>query len=414
MSTGAGFQTLASHTADNYGSGILSRVRLHFSAIRIGPSTWHYWLTFALAVMLLPLGAVTRLSFAPPVYLLALFLKVAFGSTILAAILHVVDTPLSKTIAAFGQRPVRLAPPAVMGCVLVTMFGWSTGLLFSAATFVVVEFLYRHPKHRLRLVCSVLFPALYLLVVIILICYYNAIATSVRNPGAYDHAFMRLDAWFGFNVPSMSRLATETFPPQLLSWAETTYFGMFNILGATLILIALNGGVWRAMRFVGGVALAYYLTLAVFMVFPSQGPYSLCLDHASSFPSGLHSYSIHFALLDEAARLYQHSSTMLTSGGYFISFPCMHVVKPTLALWYLRAHKRIGFLLAAYLLVLPVAIILLEMHYFVDIPVGFAIAAIMIFVSDSEALQPVARLVKDYLHAVLSPKRPDRISSPLS
>ena len=403
MLSGASSGALSGHTSDDRRSRFLSRVRFHVSATRIAPSAWHYWVTLSLAALLLPLGAVTRLSFAPPIYLLALFAKVAFSSVILAAILHVIDTPLSATIAVFRNRPIRLAAPAVMGCALVSLFGWSAGLLFTAATFVVVEFLYRHPKHRLKVACSVLFPALYLLGVIVLMFYYNAIAASVRNPGAYGPAFMRLDAWFGFNVPAMSKLAVDTFPPQLLSWSETIYFGMFNILGATLILIALDGGMWRAMRFVGGVALAYYVTLALFMAFPNQGPYSLCLDHASSFPSSLRSYPIHFALLDEAARLYRHSSTMLTAGGYFISFPCMHVVKPTLALWYLRAHKKIGWLLAAYLLVLPVAIVLLEMHYFVDIPVGFAIAAIVIVISDSAALRSVQRLLQDCLHAGRSP-----------
>ena len=405
---------LSVHNAEDRRSRLLSRVRFHVSATRIAPVAWHYWVTLALAAMLMPLGAVTRLSFEPPIYLLALFAKVAFSSIILAAILHVIDTPLSTTITAFRNRPVRLMAPAVMGCALVSLFGWSAGLPFTAAAFVAVEFLYRHPKHRLRIVCSLLFPALYLLVVIILMFYYNAIAASVRNPGAYDPAFMRLDSWLGFNVPAMSKLAVDTFSPQLLSWAETIYFGMFNILGATLILIALDGGMWRAMRFVGGVALAYYVTLALFMVFPNQGPYSLCLDHASSFPSGLRSYPIHFALLDEAARLYQHSSTMLTSGGYFISFPCMHVVKPTLALWYLRAHKKIGWLLAAYLLVLPVAIILLEMHYFVDIPVGFAIAAMVIVISDSAALRSAQRLLQGRLHFGRSQKRAIPVSSWLS
>ena len=69
----------------------------------------------------------------------------------------------------------------------------------------------------------------------------------------------------------------------------------------------------------------------------------------------------------------------------------------------LRAHKKIGWLLAAYLLVLPVAIVLLEMHYFVDIPVGFAIAAIVIVISDSAALRSVQRLLQDCLHAGRAP-----------
>ena len=140
------------------------------------------------------------------------------------------------------------------------------------------------------------------------------------------------------------------------------------------------------------------------MMFPSQGPYYLCLDHASSFPRVLKSYSIHMSLLDQARQLWHHSSTMLTSGGYYISFPCMHVVKPTLALWYLRAHKRMRLLLGAYLILLPIAIILLEMHYVVDIPVGFAIAGVVIVVSDSRAKRSIQRTMREGLNWRRSPK----------
>ena len=395
MLTGARRGGLFTKTLENQHWRFGSRLGWHASTVpRLAPSSLHYCVTLALAVLLLPLGAVTRLSFEPPIYLLALFTKVAFSSVILAGILHLIDTPLSTAVASFRAHPARLVALPIMGCAFVSVFGWSTGLSLTAAAFVVLEFLHRHPKRRLVVVCSFLLPALYLLLVIVLMFYYNAIAVSVRNPGAYDQSFMRLDSWLGFNVPAMSKLAVDTLPPQLLQWSETIYFGMFDILGATLILIALDGGIWRTMRFVGAVALAYFVTLALFMAFPSQGPYSLCLNHATSFPSVLKSYSIHLSLLDQAARLYRHSSTMLASGGYYISFPCMHVVKPTLALWYLRGHKRIGWLLAAYLVVLPIAIILLEMHYVVDIPVGFAIAGLVIVVSDPSARRSIQRLVR--------------------
>jgi len=403
MLTGARSGTLLAETVDDQRWTFFSRLRFRVSALtRFVPSSLHYWVTLALAFMLLPLGAVTRLSFQPPIYLLALFAKVAFTAVVLAGILHLIDSPFSTIVDSFRVGSSRLVAPPIMGCAFVSFFGWSTGLSLTAAAFVVLEFWHRYPKSRLMVVSSFLLPALYLLVVITLMFYYNAIAVSVRNPGGYDQSFMRLDSWFGFNVPAISKLAVDTFSPRLLQWSETIYFGMFDILGATLILIAIDGGMWRAMRFVGAVALAYYVTLALFMVFPSQGPYSLCLDHASSFPNGLKSYSIHFSLLDQAARLYHHSSTMLASGGYYISFPCMHVVKPTLAMWYLRGHRRIAWLLAAYLVVLPIAIILLEMHYFVDIPIGFAIAGVVIVVSDPSAMLCIRRLVRERLN---SPKK---------
>jgi len=283
--------------------------------------------------------------------------------------------------------------PVVMACAFVYMVGWFTGLSLAAASFVVVEFLYRHPHRRLAVVCSFLLPALYLLLGITLIFYYNDIAASVRFPGTYDPSFMRMDSWFGINVPAISKQAVAMFSPRLLAWAEQVYFGMFNLLGATLILIGVHGRLRRAMRFVSAVVLAYYVSLALFMLFPSQGPFYLCLDHASSFPTILKSYSIQQSLLDQAQQTWRHSSTLLVSGGYYISFPCMHVVKPTVALWYLRGHRTIAWLLAAYLLVLPIAIILLEWHYFVDILVGFAISVLAIIVSDPCAKRYMQRAV---------------------
>jgi PAP2 superfamily protein len=345
----------------------------------------HYWMTLALAALLLPLGALTRLTFEPPLYLLQLFTKVAFSAVALAAILHVVDTPLAVTIASFKVRPARLLIPAAMACVFVALLGWWPGLFVAAVAFVILEFFYRYPADRFSTVSSFLLPALYLLVGVALVCYYNNIAASVRFPGTYDPLFMRLDAWLGIDVPAASKQAVAVFSPRILEWAEEIYFRMFDILGATLILIALEGGLRRAMQFVGAILLAYYITLGLFLVLPSQGPYYLCLDHAQSFPNTLASYPIHMSLLAQAKEMWQHTSTMAVQGGYFISFPCMHVVKPTVALWYLRGHKRIGLFLCAYLLVLPIAIVLLEMHYLVDVPVGFAIAALVIFVSDPSA-----------------------------
>src|SRR5688500_4756158 len=106
---------------------------------RIAPSSLHYWITLVLAVSFLPLATVTRLTFAPPIYLLALFAKVAFSSVILAAILHLIDTPLSTTIDSFRARPGRLLMPAVMGCAFAGVLGWSTGLSLTAASFIVIE-----------------------------------------------------------------------------------------------------------------------------------------------------------------------------------------------------------------------------------------------------------------------------------
>ena len=51
-------------------------------------------------------------------------------------------------------------------------------------------------------------------------------------------------------------------------------------------------------------------------------------------------------------------------------------------------------MLAAYVVVLPIVIILLEMHYVVDIPVGFAVAGLVIVVSNPSAWRSVQRLLR--------------------
>ena len=337
-------------------------------------------------VLLLPLGALTHLTFEPPIYLLKLFAKVAVSAVVLAGILHLVDAPLASTIDSFKVHPMRVLIPAAMAGVFVALLGWWPGLFLASVACVVLEFLYRKPNGRLAILWSLLGPALYLLLGIILVWDYNDIAVSARFAGTYDPLFMRLDSWLGFDVPALSKQAAA-LSPLILVWAEQIYFRMFDILGATLILIALEGGIRRAMQFVGAVLIAYYITLLLFLIVPSQGPYYLCSDHASSFPNTLASYPLHLSLLAHAQKMWGHTSTLVTSGGYFISFPCMHVVKPAVALWYLRGHKRIAFLLLAYLVALPIAIVLLEMHYVVDIPVGFAIAALVILISDPSALR---------------------------
>jgi len=341
----------------------------------------HYWLTIVLVLMLLPAAAASKVALAPPVYLLALFVRVSLTGIVVAGLLHFLDTPIRATLEAFRARPVRLVLPAAMAVAFAIALGWSLGLFLAAVATVVVEFLYRHPQHRVRTAVTLLAPGLYLLLGISLIFLYNPIAVSWRFAGEYDETFMRLDGWLGMNVPAISRQVSAT-APQLLTVAEYLYFGMFDLLGGTLILIALRSGVERAMRFVGALVLAYYITLVLFVLFPSQGPYFLCTDHASTFPQTLRSYPLQMSLLAEARHLWEHTSTVASAGGYYISFPSMHIVKPAVALWYLRRSRVIVLLLLTYMVLLTPAIVVLEMHYFVDIPVGLAIAAFVTYISE--------------------------------
>jgi len=329
------------------------------------------------------LASVARLRFEPPIYLLALFAKIACDAVVLAALFHVIDTPIT-TIQSFRVHPQRLLMLVGLTAVLVVTLG-SAGLFASMVAVVALEFFYRTPQRRWSTVFSFLVPALYMLIGVTLVWDYNDIIASLRFPATFDPVFMRMDSWLGVDVSAMSKKAVALFSPAILVWSEQIYFRMFDVMGAALILITYEGGIRRGMQFVGAVMLAYYVALIVFVVFPSEGPFYLCVDHATSFPSTSISYPIQLSFLAQARQMWEHTSTITTPGGYLVSFPCMHVVKPTVALWYLRDRKRIAALLCAYLVILPIAIMLLEWHYFVDIVAGFAVALVVIYVSDPTA-----------------------------
>jgi len=59
----------------------------------------------------------------------------------------------------------------------------------------------------------------------------------------------------------------------------------------------------------------------------------------------------------------------------------MHIVQPIIVLWFLRRWRRMVIVLAAYDVVLIAAVLLLEMHYVIDILVGVLVAILAITIS---------------------------------
>jgi hypothetical protein len=135
------------------------------------------------------------------------------------------------------------------------------------------------------------------------------------------------------------------------------------------------------MQFAGTLLMSYYLALAIFYLWPSQGPYYLCPAHFSRFPASLQCYHLQKALIQHALALWQHQPIPRISTDYFIALPCMHVVQPLIVLWFLRRFKRMAVALAAYDLALVAAILMLEQHYVIDILVGLPVAALAIAIA---------------------------------
>ena len=219
---------------------------------------------------------------------------------------------------------------------------------------------------------------------------YNCAIVSVRFNFATDPALAAIDRWLlhGHSVSGLTHWAVQAFPLTFFRALEFIYFGMFPQIGATLILVALCDGRTRALQFVGTILMSYYLALAIFYIWPAQGPYSLCPAHFSRFPTSLQSYNIQKTLIPHALALWHHEAIARISTDYFIAFPCMHIVQPIIVLWFLRRWRRIVVALAAYDVVLVAAVFLLEMHYVIDVLVGFLVAAFAITITGAPAGPP--------------------------
>src|SRR5260370_40944597 len=65
----------------------------------------------------------------------------------------------------------------------------------------------------------------------------------------------------------------------------------------------------------------------------------------------------------------------------------MHIAQPLIVMWFLRRWKRIVAVLAAYDVLLVIAIVLVEWHYFVDLLAAVPVAGIAIAITDFSGLR---------------------------
>jgi hypothetical protein len=160
---------------------------------------------------------------------------------------------------------------------------------------------------------------------------------------------------------------------------------MFSQLGAALFLTALLGSQRHAVRYVRALLLGYTIALAIYFMLPAKGPYFICPDHQANYPHDLMSYNAQEGLLNDAQMLWTHKLPpgASTFGGYYISFPCMHIALAFISFWFLLPWKRIaGMVLAFDVILLAPAIVLLEWHYFIGMFGGVATAAMAIWIAN--------------------------------
>ncbi len=352
----------------------------------------HYWISLALALALVPVLLRLHLpvNFDWITLGVAYWLVLAAQSIAVAALLYVVSLPLrdgvGPLVGQYRRNPIRILILLLFFFILGWASGWIKAAFLTVDAVAILE--YRDRRNSLRVAASSVFPpALYLFATFLLIFAYNDIVASVRYNFAYDATFSAMDRAIlhGHSVSDLSHWAIRVFPISFFHFLEAIYFGMFLQIGAGIILLSLCEGRARGLQFVGTILTAYYLALLLFWVWPSQGPYVLCPDHFSRFPSSLQAYNIQKALMAHAVMLWNHVPIRRISTDYFIAFPCMHIAQPVIVLWFLRRWKRAFVMLCIYDVILIAAILFLEWHYVLDIIAGVLVGTISVAVTNNWA-----------------------------
>jgi PAP2 superfamily len=350
---------------------------------------WHYWISLLLGLALVPVlrSQNLPLKFDWITLSVAYWLVLAAQSIFAAVVLCLIGLPggqlLEPFLSRYRQNPLRIVPLLVFVAILVWLTNWLRAMILGIDAVAVLELVNRQKDRRLQAASAILVPAVYLFFGFLMVLAYNNAIASMRYNFATDPALAAIDRWLlhGHSVSDLTHWALEAFPLSFFKGLEFIYFGMFLQIGATLMLLALCEGRTRSLQFVGTILTSYYLALIIFYVWPAQGPYNLCPGHFSRFPASLQSYTIQKTLIPHALALWHHQPIKRISTDYFIAFPCMHIVQPMIVLWFLRRWRMMVVALVAYDGLLIAAILMLEMHYVIDIIAALPVAALAIAIS---------------------------------
>jgi hypothetical protein len=263
-------------------------------------------------------------------------------------------------------------------------FGFWLGLAVAVDALAAAELMERRKQAFEAALGDILLPALYLFCGVVLVFAFNHAIAGIRFAGTFDAVFYHLDRLlFHASVSNIAHWSLSHLPSQFFALLELAYYSLYSQIGGAIFLTALLGSRWYAMKYVRTLLIGYLIALLVFLVFPTVGPFSICPFHLSSYPRSLATFWTQEAILAKARMLWAHRLTSdvvpVNIVDYYIGFPCMHVALPSIAIWFLRPWKRIALFLVVFdgMLLVP-SIILLEWHYLVDLPAGFAVAFLAI------------------------------------
>jgi hypothetical protein len=223
------------------------------------------------------------------------------------------------------------------------------------------------PKERLA---ALLMSSAYFVWAFVLVIYYNAMIAIERFDGRGDVVLERLDEMlcFGGSVPAMAHWFA-LHGGRLFWVVETVYVGLFSLVGACIIVVSLADGLRKGIRFAGAIATAYYISLIIFAILPTTGPYLLS---PTQWPHGI--------ILIFQREVVRELTTGRIMPTYYIGFPSMHVTQPLIAAWFLRKRPAFARIVLIYTAVMIPSIFLLEEHYVLDVIAAFPLAALSIWI----------------------------------
>jgi len=347
---------------------------------------WIATCLFAALVVPLFLAAKLPLSVNWPRLVSIFWVGLSLHSVAFAVLLMVIGFPIHQTLGPVwthykAQKP-RLVFFVIFAIIMILQFGLLSGFVLIVLAVVLGELVDRTRGDLnaiVNLIKPLLVPSVYLFLGLVMVFAYNDLIATVKNPSAYDWLYLKMDSYLlgGSSVSAIAHSLIRRMPSSAV-WSEVIYYGMFNQIGAALIVLAIYAGSKEAARYVGTLLTAYYLGLILFFLWPSMGPFYTCPGHFSEFPNFLRTYGSQLGMAQKAQLLATNRSLSQVDTDYFVAFPCLHIAQPLIVAWFLRKWKRIVVFLLAYDALLIPAILLLEWHYFVDIVGGVAVAALAI------------------------------------
>jgi len=356
---------------------------VHF--FRLGPAV----LGALLAVLLL-LFKMLGISLRFQVLTLSgLYLSIGAQSVTYAVILTAIQFPRDLFVPNL-KRLLRRPEVIVGGLALGFLFLKLLPLAFGISLLISVLVLFVVPPRKMR---EVLFPGLYLFVGLFTAFAYNVVAVTVRFTPDYDYVLQHADRFllFGHSVSELSHRFAASVPlfvsESLLFW----YALMFVQVGAVLMLCSTSVSRDYGMRFVSAILMAYLISVAIFFVFPTHSPYFTCVNHGSAhLPKAMLDIQEHFV---QTATARFHGLRDPLGPEYYVSFPCMHISQPLIAMWFVRRWRRIFFVLSVVNAILAFAIVILEWHYLVDLLGGVVVATVALWLTERHNFSQRAPLV---------------------